>query len=299
MFLKKKARPVDGYHVVRADKKQADIVFSKFFKDERKRDNAVVFVALDGKAVIGYSVIHEKQAQHPLGGTDWFVWNIYTRPEWRRRGVASTLLSEIKRQAEEEGVLHIQGSCVEVPAHMFWNKHGFCAQRYGSPLNDGTCSHMVFYRIDKTEPQQNQHNFRIVMAGKARLHRIFDESILGNGVPFFQDKRDDIFGFVAVDENENTLGFITACPDELGAPLTGTRWLIPYIFVNPELRRKGIATALLGELLQSAQRAGIAQVDALRLNDETALFFYKNNFDLCVWYIMDGEEKPISAALRM
>jgi len=299
MFFKKKARPGESYQVARADKKQTDIVFSKLYRDERKRDNAVVFVAHEGKAVIGYSVVHEKQAPYPLGGTDWFVWNIYTRPEWRRRGVASALLQEIKKQAEEANVLHIQGSCVEVPAHKFWNKHSFCAQRYGSTLNDGTCSHMVFYRIDKTEPQQNQHIFRIVPAGKARLHGIFDEYIADNGVPFFQNKRDNIFGFVAVDENENTLGFITACPDELGAPLTGTRWLIPYIFVNPELRRKGVATALLGELLQGAQRAGIAQVDALRLNDEAALFFYKNNFDLCVWYIMDGEEKPISAALRM
>jgi len=122
---------------------------------------------------------------------------------------------------------------------------------------------------------------------------------LDNGVPFFQDKRDDIFGFLAVDADENVLGFITACPDELGAPLTGTRWLIPYIFVNAELRRQGIASALLGEMRKAAKQAGVLQLDAMRLGDESALFFNENNFAICAWYIMSGDVKPISAALRI
>ena len=295
MFLKKKVQPGGDYRTVRADKSQADIVFDKLYQDELKRENAVVFVALDGKgSIIGYSVINEKKAPPPLSGTDWFIWNIYTRPEWRRHGVATALLQEIKKQAKEESVLHIQGSCTNTPAHMFWYKHGFCAQRYGSEN-----AHMIFYRLDKTEedPKRKQ-SYRIVAAEKAQLHRIFDEYIVNSGVPFFRDKRDDIFGFLAIDENENILGFITACPDELGVPLTGTRWLIPHIFVNAELRRQGIASALLGELIKSARQANIAQLDAMRLNDEAVLFFQANNFDICVWYIMSGDAKPISAADR-
>jgi len=301
MFLKKKVQP-GIYRAVRADKKQTDIVFDKLIKGEQKRDNAVVFVVLDCKSnIIGHSVIHEKKAPPPLRGTDWYIWIVKVRPEWRRQGVASALLQEIKKQAREENILRIQGSCTNTPAHLFWQSQGFCAQRYGSPQEDGTSAHMIFYRIDKTkrEPQKEQNGYRIIEATKAQLHRIFDEYILDNGVPFFQDKRDDIFGFIAVDADENILGFITACPDELGAPLTGTRWLIQYVFVNAGLRRQGIASALLGELRKSAQQANIAQLDAIRLNDEAALFFHANNFDICVWYIMSGDVKPVSAALRM
>jgi len=283
---------------VRADKSQADIVFDKLYQDELKRENAVVFVALDGKgSIIGYSVINEKKAPPPLSGTDWFVWNIYTRPEWRRHGVASALLQEIKKQAIEESVLHIQGSCTNMPAHLFWYKHNFCFQRYGSEPG----SHMIFYRVNQkeNETKKEQTGYHIAEANKSQLHRIFDEHILGNGVPFYQNKRDDMTGFLAVAENENTIGFITACPDEMGAPLTGMRWLISYIFVNAERRRQGIASALLGELIKSARQANIAQLDAMRLNDEAVLFFQANNFDICVWYIMSGDAKPVSAALRI
>jgi len=302
MFLKKKVQPGASYQAVRADKKQTDIIFDKLIQSELKRENAVVFVALDSKSnIIGHSVIQERQAPPPLRGTDWFIWIIKVRPEWRRQGVASALLQEIKKQAREEDVLHLQGSCTNTPAHLFWQSQGFCAQRYGSPQEDGTSAHMIFYRIDKTEKatQREQTGYRIVAADKAQLHRIFDKYMLNNGVPFFQDKRDDIFGFLAIDENENTVGFIAACPDELGAPLTGTRWLIPYIFVDAELRRQGIASALLSELLKSAKQASASQLDAMRLNDEATLFFYENNFDICVWYIMSGDAKPISAALRI
>jgi len=302
MFLKKKAHHAASIQVARADKRQTDIVLAKLIKSELKRENAVVFVALDSKRnIIGHAVIDQKKAPPPLRGTDWFIWLVKVRPEWRRQGVASALLREIKKQAKEETILHIQGSCTNTPAHLFWQSQGFCAQRYGSPQQDGTSAHMIFYRIDKTEnaTQKEQTGYRIAVAGKAQLHRVFDEYILDNGVPFFQDKRDDIFGFVAVDGNENTVGFITACQDELGAPLTGTRWLIPYIFVNAELRRQGIASALLEEMRKSAKQANASQLDAIRLNDEAALFFYENNFDLCVWYIMNGDVMPVSAALRI
>jgi len=301
MFLKKKAHYAASVQVARADKKQTDIVLGKLYKDELQRECAVVFVALDSKSnIIGHSVIYEKKAPPPLRGADWFIWNIKVRPEWRRQGVASVLLQEIMKQARKENILHIQGSCTNTPAHMFWYKHGFCAQRYGTPQEDGTCSHMIFYRMDKPEKaKKEQTGYRIIAANKAQLHRIFDEYILNNGVPFFQDKRDDIFGFVAVDENENTVGFITACPDELGAPLIGTRWLIPFIFVNAELRRRGIASTLLEEMRKSAKQENASQLDAMRLNDEAALFFYENNFDICVWYIMSGDIKPVSAALRI
>jgi len=301
MFLKKKVQPGGDYRVVRADKKQTDIVFDKLIKTELKRESAVVFVALDAKKnIIGFSAIDPKKAPPPLCGTDWFVWMIKVCPEWRRHGVASALLQEIIKQAKEEGILHIQGSCANTPAHLFWRKHGFCAQRYGNPQEDGTCAHMVFYRLDKKDQvRRKEQYYRVAEAAKAHLYGFFDEYIKNSVIPFFQDKRDDIFGFTAVDENENIVGFITACPDELGAPLDGTRWLIPYIFVNAELRRQGIASALLDELLKSAKQANASQLDAIRLNDEAALFFYESNFDLCVWYIMSGDVKPVSAALRI
>jgi len=170
MLWKKKAQPGVNYQVARADKKQTDIVFGKLYKDELKRENAVVFVALDDKRnIIGYSVINEKKAPPPLRGTDWFVWNIYTRPELRRQGVASALLQEIMRQAKKENVLHIQGSCTNTPAHMFWHKYQFCFQRYGS----GEGSHMVFHRITTSDrqTQKEQSGYSIITANKAQLYR--------------------------------------------------------------------------------------------------------------------------------
>ena len=298
-----------NFRVAKASEEQIDLVFRYFYKDQSKREGAIVFVAVDSKeSVVGYLLAEEKTVL-AVNATDWFIWNIFTTPKLRRQGVAAAVLEETKKCAREAGVRHLLGSCTNTPAHMFWFKHNFCFIMYGqkidnpkAPLEHGNYPHMIVYRLNKTEKENRQpKEVQIVQANNEQLHWIFDEHILHEGLKFFRDKGEDISGLSAIDSNGNLLGIITAYAYELGAPLEGTQWMIPYIYVRPELRRQGIGRSLINALIKTAEEAGIAQLTCLFITEDASAFLYHNHFDVCNYYIMgdvDGR-RPITAALRI
>jgi ribosomal protein S18 acetylase RimI-like enzyme len=247
-------------------------------------------------------IAEEKTAPPPLSVKDWFIWNICTMPELRRKGIASILLKETIKCAKQMNVGHLLGSCTNMPARLFWLKHNFCYQNK-QKMDDGDYSHMIFYRVNKTEKKisTKQENYQIAKADSKQLDWIFDEYIVKNSLKFFHDKRNDIIALAAVDEDKKILGFITAYAFGLGSPLEGTQWTIPYIFVRPELRKQGIACALITELAKYAKEADITQLACPSLNEEESEFWHANNFDILINYIAktrDGKN-PISAALRI
>jgi ribosomal protein S18 acetylase RimI-like enzyme len=289
--------------VVKANAEQMNLVFDKFYQNKGNKDISVVFVAVDDdENITGYLVIEEMTVPPPLNGTDWFIWNIFTLPELRRRGIASALLKETIKHAEQANIRHLQGSAnPTLQASMFWFKHNFCFWKYGQKLDDGNYYHMIFYRINKTEKENvtKQENCRIIKADKEQMNWIFDEYIINDSVPFFHDKRDDIFGFAAVDGDNNILGFITGYADEMYAPLDGRTWLIPCIFVKPELRRQGIGCALIKEMIKAAKEANINQLTCAVSNEEASKFWYNNNFGIFFWKHVGSVNTATIAALRI
>jgi len=113
------------------------------------------------------------------------------------------------------------------------------------------------------------------------------------------ENKDGIFGFTAVDNDENIIGFVTACLREIGEPIEGAQWLVPYLFVDKEHRRKGIGSALLNEICVKAREKNIIQLGSFWLDEDAVNFMYSNNFSLCTGYIYAGNVKPISAAIRV
>jgi GNAT superfamily N-acetyltransferase len=210
---------------------------------------------------------------------------------------------------EQADIRHLSGSCTNTPAHLFWLKNNFCFQIYGqkidnvnNPNEHGNYPHMIFYRVNKIEnnPQQQQ-NIKIIRADKEKIDWIFNNHFLNDSLKYFHDKREDISGLTAVDKDDNILGFITSYAYELGSPLDGIQWLVPCIYVRPELRRQGIGGALINELKKAAKEANVTQLTCLNLKEDASEFWYKNNFDMCVMYIsktQDGKN-PVSAALRI
>jgi GNAT superfamily N-acetyltransferase len=291
-----------NYRVSRASKEQADYITANFNKNPNAKNFTIVFVAVDDEEnIVGYLIAEEKTVPPPINGTDWFIWNIFSRPDLRRQSIGSALLMETIKQAEQENIKHLLGSCTNTPAHLFWLRHGFSFQKYGQKLDNGNIPHMVFHRLDKSGKQnaKTTENYRIVRAGEKQLDNIFNEYIFEKSIPLFKDKKDDIFGFTAVDEYNKVVGFITACPDDIGTPIDDMQWLVPYIFVEAEHQRKGIGTALLNEMIKAARDENIFQLGLIRLDENTISFLYNNDFDICVWYIMGGDAKPVSAAIRV
>ena len=299
------------YEVARATNEQAEFIVEKLYKNTTQKNLSVVFAAVDEEEnIIGYLVAEEKIVPPPISGTDWFIWNIYSRPELRRHGIGSAILNEVIKQAEQENVRHLLGSCTNTPAHLFWLRHDFCFQIYGQKIDNvnrpdehGNYSHMIFYRVSKTAKENlcDDINYKIIKAESEQLDYIFNEYIFEKAIPLFKDKKENIFGFTAVDDDGKVIGLITACPYDMGTPIDGMQWLVPYIFVNSEMRRKGIGSALLKRLIQSAKEENIKQISMFNLGEDEIGFLYNNNFDICVIYIaktQDGKN-PISAAKRI
>jgi GNAT superfamily N-acetyltransferase len=297
--------------VARATKEQAEIIIEKLYKNTGQKNLSVVFAAVDEEEnIIGYLVAEEKIVPPPINGTDWFIWNIYSLPELRRHGIGSAILHEVIKQAEQENVRHLIGSCTNTPAHLFWLRHGFCFQIYGQKIDDvnrpnehGNVPHMIFYRVNKTAVNNTNENekYKIVKADSEQLDNIFNDYIVKKSAPFFKDNKKNIIGFTAIDDDEKVIGFITACPYDMGTPIDGMQWLVPCISVNSEMRRKGIGSALLKQLIKSAQEENINQISLFSLGEDEITFLYNNNFDICVMYIaktQDGKN-PISAAKRI
>jgi GNAT superfamily N-acetyltransferase len=82
------------------------------------------------------------------------------------------------------------------------------------------------------------------------------------------------------------------------APLNGTQWIIPYIFVCPKLRRKKIGSALVAEMIKSAKKENITQLSVVRVH-EAAEFWYNNNFDMFHWSAVGKDNTAVIAGLRM
>jgi GNAT superfamily N-acetyltransferase len=298
-----------NYKFIKANREQVDMfIDTRYTHLQEKRNSVIGFIVIDeNDNIIAHLVAEEKIMPFPLGGTDWFIWNIFVLPELRRKGIATILLNETIKCAEQTNVRHLLGSCINTPAHLFWFKHNFCFIIYGqkidkpnNPHEHGNYPHWIFYRLNKKENgnYRQQKNYRIIRADKEQLNWIFNEHIHSK---FYHGKREDTFGLTAVDKDNNILGFITAYADGLGSPLEGIQWVIPYIYVRPDLRRQRIAFSLISEIIQSAKEANVTQLTCFNLNEEASEFWHNNNFDICVHYFSKTQEgkNPVSAALRI
>jgi GNAT superfamily N-acetyltransferase len=178
------------------------------YKTEKKKDISIMFIALADEDIIGYLVIEEKIITSPLHGINWWIWSIRIQPELRWQGIASALLEETIKHAEQANVIHLQGSVnPTLKANMFWFKNNFCFFRYGGKIEDtnnseeyGNYPHMMFRRINRTENKQEHIDFCIMKADKEQTDSIFDEYILNINPDYFKDKRDDIFALTALDK---------------------------------------------------------------------------------------------------
>ena len=223
------------------------------------------------------------------------------------------MLKEVINHAEQAGVCHLSGGA-EATRHasMFWYKNNFSLKKFGKIFDDvnepdtyGNFQRIMFYRINKT-PKVNilKKIYRVMKADKEQLDWIYHEHIIKispGHAEYYKDKKDEFFGLAAADKTGDILGFIAAYADELGSPLDGTEWVIPYVFVRPDLRRQGIGSVLISEMAKAAEEAEITQLLFIGISEEAGEFWYKNNFDMCINYIMkmqDGKN-PVSAALRI
>lgn len=79
-----------------------------------QRDGVVVFVATVEGLPVGYAWVYDQATSILLDAPSMAIEEIFVRPEWRRRGVARSLLLSVGSHAQRLGAEHITSS---VPTH--------------------------------------------------------------------------------------------------------------------------------------------------------------------------------------
>lgn len=284
---------------------------NKLLSGQQNKYNYICFVAVDSEdKIIGYIALEEKEIPIPPYGTDWFIVTIMVLKPYRCCGVGSALLNYAFTVAQEIGVRNFQGSANPTKeAHAFWMKNRFCFFQYGRQHNDpskeneyGNYSHVIFRRVDEiniwSQNVQTMSRYKFNIANQEQISNIFTTYIEKESVKFFHDKKDKIAGIIASDESGENVGFITWLEMPLLPPLTGNQWYIPYLYVEPAARKKGIAKELIAELIKRAVQNNIRQLLIIYPNEEIMQYWYELGFDIFVFrYLFSGNNGKFSIGM--
>ena len=281
------------FTIFKANQEQRDYVLERFpnMKNE-ERENAIIYVAVNEiDNIIGRILVIENDLPKPLVGKHWYIMNVFVHYDFRRMGIATELVNEIKRQAELSEILYLYGYAnATVEASLFWFNQNFTLNSYGKkqdnidePLIYGNYHHFFSYRVErKTLIPQNTFNY-IKRASTDDIQKAIDTYIYDDKrKAYFLNKLNDLLGFVVIGDNRNIQGAIIAFPDSMQAPLDCTRLWI-NVFVEPKCRNQGIGKALVYEAYLYAKEHDIVQLTNFDTTEDNIGFWDEIGFDVFFW----------------
>ncbi len=288
----------ENFIVRQANEEERARIYEKH-RPEREEDakNALVYIALSDGDIIGRVFVFPREALCTVPGERWFVSNLFVNPEYRRQGIATALVDEIKRQAEERGVSILYGVVnATVRATMFWEKQGCTLCPIGqrieepdNPLYIGNWHHIMSCSVNRRPVERGKNSTAVISPaepGEIRdlldgLSRwVEDGRITKSTYDYLTSKRDALFGFTAKIPGENgTAGVILAHVDPMREPLDGNMWHIS-LYIENQHRRQGIGKALVYEMYSHARERGIMQLASAESSEDNAMFWQKCGFDI-------------------
>ena len=296
-----------NFTICKANQEQREYVFERvIIKDEEERKKAVVYVATDSdKHIIGRTVIKEKDVPAPISGKYWYIENLFVSPEYRRKGIASALVAEIKKQAEILEIVYLYGSAnASVEASLFWLNQGFTMNAYGKrqedsskPLFFGNYFHYINYCIRRKSLVAAPPLYNVRKASPEEIQQVIDKFVTDEKKKsYFINKINDLLGYIATGESGNIQGAIIAFPDSMQAPLDCMNlWIHP--FVEPEYRSQGLGWSLVYKMYQYAKENDIIQLTNVDTSEDNIGFWYKIGFDIFFWEVKTQTGKQITTAM--
>ncbi len=292
------------FTICRANQTQRDYIFKRvIINSEKEHEKAIIYVAVNESSIIGRIVVKEQDVPSPIMGKCWYIHSLFVHPEHRRNGIATALFTEIKRQAELSNIIYIYGHArPSLEASMFWLNQGVTMHPFGTmnddinkPLYYGNYYHIFSYCIRRKALCGDSPCIHIRMIAKDETADLInkyeqDESKKTN----LLSKTDELFGFAAVSENNETQGVIFAFPHSMKAPLDSTYW-ITSIYVDPQFRHQGTGRALVWRMYQYAQEKDVIQLTNFAKEYDIG-FWYELGFDI---YFRGKNTQGITLAAAM
>lgn len=273
------------FTICQANQTQRDYVLKHHrMKDEDKRKHAIIYVAINGSDdIIGWIIVNEQDVPAPIMGKCWCIYYLFVRSEFRRKGIATALVTQIKEHAELLNIVYYWGFAnPSIEASMFWLNQGVTMHPQGDtskPQRYENYTHIFSYLIRRKSLRGGSCCNRIRKITKDEILDLIKKYTEGeNKKAYLLSKADELFGFVSVADNNETNGVIFALPDSMYPPLNSTRWLT-FVFVDPKFRHQGIGRSLVMRLYQYAQGKEAIQLTCSAMGDDIG-FWYGLGFDI-------------------
>jgi len=118
---------LDYYDLSETEKKQIEDNLKKYFTEHINKDDFIGMIAeCNGNiASVVYLIITEKPANpNFIDGKTGTIMNVFTYPEYRKKGIAKKLIKEIIKEAKEKGVGYVDLMATEA-GYSLYKKLGF------------------------------------------------------------------------------------------------------------------------------------------------------------------------------
>ena len=297
-----------NYTICKPNQAQRERALKHFdIKTKQERESAVIYTAVDESGeVLGRVIAIKRDIPSSIKGQYWLIKSLFVEPEYRRKGIATALVNEVKLQAKASGAVYLYGSAkASFEASMFWLKQGVTLNAYGKkqedpskPLLLGNYFHMFSYRLERKELSADSRSVSVRALLKDEIpHLINKYAPTESKRSYLLGKSDELFGFAAVGTDGEPLGIILALSDSMKAPLDSTQWGI-FLFVEPQYRNRGIGRALVRKMYQCARENEDNVLQLTNIGSEDYIgFWYELGFDIFLWGVNEQTRKRAATAM--
>ena len=214
-------------------------------------ENERIFAALHGARIVGYLCGHAKKAQNIQSiikdGTLFFsVEELYVSPQYRSKGIGKALFLFAEKRLTEEGVRYLLLTTAtkdhDAIRRFYVNKAGmtpWSMTLYKELPQAKEGNDAVFTRIIPYEEKYRDDMIFTVLSAKNALGRVprLNADLLDVKGAYF-DKGDCFW--LTLDENDRVIGCVG-----YSSIADSSEVFLHRLFVKPELKRRGIGSALL------------------------------------------------------
>lgn len=103
----------------------------KYYKEALRDESHVAYLVYDGDMVVGaggVSFFRVMPTFHNVTGEKAYIMNMYTKPEYRRKGIAFKTLDLLVEEAKKRGISAISLEATEMGKPLY-KKYGFCEMK--------------------------------------------------------------------------------------------------------------------------------------------------------------------------
>lgn len=257
-----------SYSIVEADAAQREYIFENRYRIQKYREFHHIFAALEKSSgeIIGF-ITGRPREDVP---ESWFIASLWVNPEYRRQGIGRALFLELRHRAEEKGARDMGGFANPTEAStMFWDSLGFCFSKTGKPKvadewNEsgfGNYSHIMFSNVNECVYEEKSISIpaRIGRAKREDLVYICEKYLIPSNEKYYSQHKDELFGFAAFNNDNRIVGYVMMRYEMMFPPLDGIM-IQGTVYVEPEMRRNGIGSALVCEAVKTAKEKGVKQI---------------------------------------